>query len=169
MVAVMALVFRRRILDQLVNAYAITVILDDRGPFRWLRFKCDAPRSTTTENLNGSATGCLGVLRRGGVSTSRRLQDLDDDYSQAMAESVRRVFRRYARNDDGAVDDTLLKSIFLKVRIGLADGGASVQKCLKILATEDMPNMQLVLRDLAHMVRNSTRDPLLAESTFAEW
>ena len=169
MVAVMALASRKRILDQLVRAYAITVLLDDRGPFRLLRFKCNAPRSTTAEDVSASATGCLGVLRRGGVSKSRRLEHLDDDYSQAMAESVRRVFRRYAVNDDGGVDDTLLKSIFLKVRIGLADGAASVQKCLKILATSDMPNMRLVLRDLAHMVRNSTRDPLLAESTFAEW
>ena len=169
MVAVMSLVFRRRILDQLVKAYAITVLLDDRGPFRLLRYKCDAQRPTTAENFNGSATGCLGVLRRGGVSASRRLEDLDDDYSHAMAESVRRVFRRYACNDDGVADDALLKSIFLKVRIGLADGGAPVQKCLRVLATSDMPNMLLVLRDLAHMVRNSTRDPLLAESTFAEW
>ena len=44
-----------------------------------------------------------------------------------------------------------------------------MQKCLNFLATSDMPNMQLVWRDLAHMVRNSTRDPLLAEATFAAW
>jgi len=173
MVAVMSMVVRARIRQLLLSAYCITVSLDDRGPFRLLRFKCDAPRSLANipkdSEWRGSATGCLGVLRRGGVSSSRSLDDLDEDYSRAMAESVRRIFRRYACNDDGDVDEPVLKDIFLKVRVGLADGAAAVQKCLRFLATSDMPNMLLILRDLAHMIRNSTRDPLLAETTFAEW
>ena len=171
MVAVMSRVLREQIRELLRQAFAITLLLDDRGPFRLVRFKCDKKLSATDDpnNFRGSATGCLGALRRGGVSASRSLEDLEEDYSRAMAESVRRVLRRYARDDDGNVDEALLKAIFLKVRVGLADGGAAVQKCLKFLATSDMPNMLLILRDLAHMVRNSTRDPLLAEPTFAEW
>ena len=171
MVAVMSRVLREQIRELLRQASAITLLLDDRGPFRLIRFKCDKKRSATEDpkDFRGSATACLGVLRRGGVSASRSLEDLEDDYSRAMAESVRRVLRRYACDDDGNVDEALLKAIFLKVRVGLADGGAAVQKCLKFLASSDMPNMLLILRDLAHMVRNSTRDPLLAEPTFAEW
>jgi len=32
-----------------------------------------------------------------------------------------------------------------------------------------MPNMRLIIRDRAHIIRNSTRDPLLADATFNEF
>ena len=44
MVMVMSCVVRFRLRQHLEQAYAITLLLDDRGPYRLVRFKCDAPR-----------------------------------------------------------------------------------------------------------------------------
>ena len=86
-----------------------------------------------------------------------------------MVESVQRMLTRYAYVPGVGVDEALLKAIFLKVHIGVADGGTCVQKCLRFLATGVMPNMRLIIRDRAHIIRNSTRDPLLADATFNEF
>ena len=171
MVEIMCLVLRAKVRQLFTTAFSITICLDDRGPYRLLRYKCDTPRPSVKNaptKWSGSARGCLGVLRRGGVSATRSLEDLDEDYSRAMAESVVRVLRRVARDEHGVVDEEFLKKVFLKIRVGLADGTA-VQKCLRFLATLYFPNMFLILRDRAHIARNSTRDPLLAVETFEKW
>lgn len=169
MVEVMALVLRGRLRERLRRAHRITLVLDDRGPYRLIRYKCDAPCPEGELDWPGGIAGCLGVLRRGGVAASRTVGDLDDDHSQAMAESVVLALRRVAHVPGVGVDEAFFESVKLKVHIGLADGGAPVQKCLRFLATSSMPNMRLVSRDRAHAARISTQDPLLAEPTFGAW
>ena len=173
MVKVMAEVLRRRTRKHFSQASAITVMLDDRKAYRLIRYKCDAPRNMldgpVPPDWRGAVSGVVGVLRRGGASAKKRASDLDEDHSQAMAKSVLLAFRRIATIPGEGLDDAFLQSVIAKIRIGLADGGSSAQKCLRFLATGGMPNMLLIIRDRSHIIRNSTRDPLLAEEGFGAW
>ena len=116
-----------------------------------------------------AATDVLSVLRRGGKPSARELADFVDDYSKRMAESVELAVRTLCTTIDGSVVDEEVQSILKKVRIGLADGHAPVQKALQILAAGSMPNMLAIIRDPAHKARIATRDPLVKEPTFKAW
>jgi hypothetical protein len=169
MTKIMCLVIRRRKRTVLEKAQHVAISLDDRQSFRLCRFRCDIP--TIAHDGAIVESGCLGVLRRGGVDfKDKALSDADGDHSRAMATSVVRCFQRLATNPiNGEVDDRFVDDACKKVRIGLADGGASAQKCLRFLAANEMPNLLWCGRDRAHAVRISTSGPLLAEKTFRSW
>ena len=87
-----------------------------------------------------------------------------------MAKSVIRAIERVVTSPHtGAVDRELVTHICSVVYIGVADGGASAQKCLRFLAAEHMPNMLWVGRDRAHAARIATAGPLTCEKTFGAW
>jgi hypothetical protein len=62
-----------------------------------------------------------------------------------------------------------LNAVLKKVRVGVADGGASAQKCLQFLAVAQMPNMLLIGRDPAHALRIATKQSLVSEERFGAW
>ena len=170
-VRIMALNVRMKRRERLQQASAISIGLDDRGAYRVITYRCDTPWRAEGVGVHagsGWTSGCLGVLRRGGVASTKTLADTDDDYSKAMADSVVRAFR-FVATDDGVCDDAVVTRMLKCVRIGIADGAASAQKCLRFLASGAMPNMLVVGRDPAHALRIATRDPLLASEAFAAW
>ena len=194
MVRVMALVVRLTKKARLRACTAISIGIDDRGAYRLITYRCDTPcpsaevtmrvgelGSSTSQSSRvgesgssisqwtGWTSGCLGVLRRGGNASSKTLEDADDDYSQTMAQSIVRAFRNIATGVDGVCDEHISTWMMNRVRIGIADGAASAQKCLKFLACGPMPNMWIVGRDHAHAVRIATRDPLLSVEQFEAW
>lgn len=172
MVRVMSFVLRLRTRARLRAATAISIGIDDRGAYRLITYRCDTPcpaDHTAVSDWTGWASGCLGVLRRGGAASTKKLEDSDEDYSKAMAESIVRAFRRIATNTDGVCDESVVIWMLNCVRIGVADGAASAQKCLRFLASGPMPNMLVIGRDLAHALRIATRDSLLAVQEFDEW
>ena len=172
MMRVMAFVLRVRKRKRLRSAMSISIGLDDRGSYRLITYRCDTPCPDDSEEAKlwpGWASGCLGVLRRGGEASSKTLEDTDDDYSKKMADSIALGFRRVATDFDGRCDEDAAKWMMLKVRIGIADGAASAQKCLRFLACGPMPNMLVIGRDFAHAARIATRDPLLAVGGFESW
>ena len=172
MIRVMSMVMRLKKKVQLRRASAISVGLDDRGPYRLITFRCDTPcpeGSDAQQAWSGWASGCLGVLRRGGTAKTKTLEDCDDDYSKSMADSVVRAFERVATGIDGVVDENSVRWMLNSVRIGVADGAAPAQKCLRFLACGPMRNMLVIGRDLAHALRIATRDSLLAVKEFEEW
>lgn len=175
MIRVMGLAIRARKLRVLKDACNIGLALDDRGPYRLISFRCDAELGRDVGMFPpgpsaGWASGCLAVLRRGGAPSSRRIEDLDDDYSKAMADSVVRAMRRLTISPDtGMHDPDLVDALCRKVRVGVTDGATSAQKALRFLAVGPMPNMLCVARDNAHAVSIATKGALLADNTFKEW
>ena len=175
MVRVMGLVMRARKLHLLRNAASIALGLDDRGAYRLIMFRCSTERGLDAglfpaKSWDGWASGCLGVLRRGGAPSSKNLADLDDDYSKAMADSVVLAVQRLTLDPEtGLHDQELTDSICRKVRAGVADGAACAQKALKFLATGPMPNMLCLGRDWAHAISIATKGALQAEDDFREW
>ena len=161
MVRIMALVLRARVRQHLSAAYSICLMLDDRQAFRLTRYRCDS--------ADGWVSGCLGVLRRGGVSSTKTVSDFDEDYSREIARSVIRCLERVGTVPGTGLDKRWLEAILQKVRIGLADGGSTVQKALRFLASGMTPRMLLTIRDRAHIARNSTRDPLMCQELFSAW
>ena len=122
------------------------------------------------KDWQGWASGCLGVLRRGGSPSSKTLADLDDDYSQAMARSVALAIQRLTISPEtDQHDERLTAAICRKVRVGVSDGAAAAQKALRFLATGQMPNMLCLGRDWAHAVSVATKGALLADDDFREW
>ena len=110
------------------------------------------------------------MLRRGGDFSKKHLEDADEDYSRDMAKSVIRAIERVVTSPHtGAVDRELVTHICSVVYIGVADGGAPAQKCLRFLAADHMPNMLWVARDRAHAARIATAGPLTCEKTFGAW
>ena len=173
MVRIMMFVVRLRKRSALKHAKSICLCLDDRGAYRIVRYKCDVPWPGPDHvdplKWSGCTSGLLSVLRRGGDATSKSLADLSGDYSQKMADSVLRAIDRICTGPDNLVDQALVMEIRLKVRMAVADGGSSVQKCLRILAAGPLPNLLGIGRDLAHKARNSTRDPLIWHDGFKAW
>ena len=166
MTGVIARVLRRRKRKVLESATKVSLALDDRGDYRLIHFKCDADRPSTCDPKSwaGSVSGCLGVLRRGGNFEQKELRDVDEDYSREMAASVVRAIERLCGGNGAAAT-----GICEKVVIGVADGGAPAQKCLKFLATGAMKNMLWAGRDRAHALRIATAGALTAEDHFRAW
>ena len=169
MIRVMSLVVRLKKRARLRAASAISIGLDDRGAYRLITYRCDTPCPEDSKDWTGWASGCLGVLRRGGAASAKTLENSDDDYSKAMADSIVLAFRRVATGTDGVCDEDAATWMMQNVRIGVADGHAAAQKCLRFLACGRMPNMLVIVRDFAHAVRIATRDPLLAVGEFEAW
>ena len=172
MVRIMALVLRARKLRALQAAKSISLVLDDRGSFRLVSFRCcmDAPVFGGSGVKGHIFSGCLAVLRRGGAFSSKELAHADEDYSRDMSESVVRGFRRIAQCPRLCVaDPAVVEAICKNVRIAVADGGSAAQKCLKFLAAHHMPNIRWCGRDRAHALRIATSGPLLQEKLFKDW
>ena len=112
----------------------------------------------------------LGALRRGGSPSSKTLEDLDSDYSRAMATLVVMAVQRLTISPEtGLHDEKLTGVICRKVRIGVADGASAAQKALRFLATGPMPNMLCLGRDWAHAVSVATKGALLADDDLRVW
>ena len=175
MVRVMGLTMRARKLRLLKTASSIAIGVDDRGAYRLILFRCNTEPGKhegmfPAKDWHGWASGCLGVLRRGGSPSSKTLTDLDDDYSQAMAASVVLAIERLTISPEtGHHDEGLTEHICRKVRVGVSDGAAAAQKALKFLATGRMPNMLCLGRDWAHAVSVATKGALLGDDGFREW
>ena len=172
MVRVMMFVVRLRKQAALRHAKSICISLDDRGAYRIVRYKCDVPYSPGVK-LSGSCiastSGVLSVLRRGGAPSSKSLEELSEDYSQKMANSILRAIDRICTGPDNVVDAGLVAQIRARIRVGVADGASSAQKCLRFLAAGPCPNLLAIIRDLAHKARNSTRDPFIGHASFKAW
>ena len=176
MIRVMVFALRSRKLQVLSKAKSCTLLFDDRKDFRIVSYRCctsepvESCGSGVQAKKSFVSTGRLAVLRRGGGFSKKTLYDVDEDYSRAMANSIVGGFRRIAESPstnmvDAAVVDRMRKA----VRIAVADGASSAQKCIKFLATGPLPNLLWAGRDRAHAARISTSGPLLAEDTFKAW
>ena len=214
MVRVMAEVLRTRKRAWVRGAYSITLSIDDKGPYRLIRFKVDAAGPGLGEEVGGlprkarvgeeaagtGAAGAAGLAAVGeaaatadvGRSTSPGAragvlgvfhtghnlepEDFEEDYSERMLATVVEAIRRFCtprppgRLGDGECDEELVRHFMSSVRVYMADGGLSVQKCGALLQRSCCPNLIIVARDPTHYIRIACRDPLHREERFAaQW
>ena len=86
------------------------------------------------------------------------LEDLAEDYGERTAKEILDVIRRFCK------DDTLFQRFLLNTHIIVADG--ALQKVAQTLKHSRMPNIRLITRDPAHMVRIACKEPLVRTGRF---
>ena len=112
----------------------------------------------------GACAGVLGLFR---PHHDAEVEDFDEDYSMKMCESIVGAIRDFCTPWAEPRDEALLAHFLNSVRVYMADGAASVQKCGQLLR-RSCPNLVVLARDPAHAVRIACRDPLHTEERFAE-
>jgi hypothetical protein len=159
---IMQEVIRERKRSELQAAVSICLSTDDKSPYRLVRFKC--------VDVNGKISkGIVGLI----VPTKALQSDprlWDEDKSVLAAESVVSTLRDLCRGmtQESQSDPELFNQVCTKVRIFCADGAPYVQKTGRILKERFFPQVCLICRDVAHMLRMSYKEPLLAEEVHGE-
>ena len=178
-VCCMAEVVRSRTRAALLAAHSVTIAVDDRGPYRLIRYRCDAvmPAAAVVPAQAGSHDASAACPRRVGACdgiigvhcTAPRhgdtIADLDDDYSERMRDSIVSAIEKLF-STNGEVDTTSAQTVFAKIHTFVGDGAATVQKCGALLRAGRCKNITLILRDPVHAMRTSLSDPLKKHGDF---
>ena len=151
---VMAEVIRARKREHLRNAYAITLVSDDRNGYKVVRFRCD--------HQTGVQSGILAVMHKG----LEEVEHFDEDISTRACEHIMLAIKTLCTPLKGQCEDGLKEHILHHVRAYVSDGDAGALKVGRLLKERYMPNIVLLLRDPCHAIRIATRDPLHAETEF---
>ena len=142
------------------DASAISIGLDDRGGHKLVRFRCDSLSSPAASR--GGVLGCIDCLE--GVT----LEELACDYAERAAGEVLNVVKRFCTPLEDESEDSaeqLQKKFLRSVRSIVADG--ALMKTAQRLR-EHMPNVILITRDPAHLIRLSCQEPLIRTAHFDE-
>ena len=128
-----------------------------------IRFKCDAPTTSWSPKFECSSTGILGCVQcLHGIT----LSELQDDYAQRTAREILRVVEKFCTPFGDVKDESLYRKVCIATKGIVADG--AWQKTAHFLKLEAMPNVVLVLRDPAHVIRIACKEPLHRTGRFEE-
>ena len=168
MLRVMAEVVRQQKRERILQADSIAIALDDKAPFRVVRFRCASIAGIDAHPLRVHE-GVLTVLRHGGQSTAMSCEDLDQDYSLRVADSVQVAMERLATPLGGSEPDQAVLDKFRQcLRSYASDGGAPVRKCGQLLQ-ERYPQLKLMIHDRAHVIRRAALPLTLEEKFHTFW
>ena len=136
----------------LADASSIALTVDDKSPFRLVRFKA--------ANLAGEVASGIMCL----IKPSKMLEDdpelWDADKSQLAADSIAAGIRELCtRFGQRSHDDFLFQRICNAVKSFSADGAAYAQKVGRLIK-KFCVNLVVVWRDAAHCVRLAAQNPL---------
>ena len=160
MVFIMQEAVRIRKRDVLRSAVSLTLSVDDKSPYREVRFKCCTKTGMTYR-------GVVCVLHTSiGTETP---DEIDEDKCRKIAKTIVEGFKQLCTPLQKDLDSALFQHCLKVCKVFCADGAPSIQKTGKILRANHMPNMILIVRDFAHMLRSSAKDPLLAENNFSQF
>ena len=144
---------------------SIALSFDDRQSYKLILFRCDAPLSCRNADARAATpkepawregiVGCTDCL----VGTT--LTDLAEDYASRTVDQIVKQVRAFCGDDQ-----ELYGKFTRTVRIVVADG--ALQKVGQYMRKTHFPNVVLITRDPAHMIRVATRDPLLRTGRFEE-
>lgn len=181
MVSCMAEVLRQDKRECLRAATTIFLGFDDKNGRKLLLFKADLPKAppcldaggqpcldagSTRTFAYGARWGVVGCLPcDGGAEGHPRLDDWERDYAERTSAEVVKLLRSLCAPEGEAVDEALMNGILRKVR-GLVVDGALLKTC-QVLRSGPMPNVALVIRDPAHVIRTTCRDPLHDAALFS--
>ena len=165
----MAEVVRNRKRDALRAATALSIGFDDKASRKLLMFKCDTPGLPSMSCLDADKTLLPYGARLAMIGCMPpdipQMAEYDDDYARRTASGVVKLFERFCTRG-GQLDEDLFESLLLKVRMVCVDG--ALLKTANLLRSGRMPNIVLIVRDPAHLIRTSTAKPLHGAHLFEE-
>ena len=153
---------RSHLHEQLRFAESITLLVDDKAPWRLLRFKAALNFAKFPDKPVLHGVLCV-------VATSDPAappEDWDDDRSEKHAHSIHCAVKSAFTSSDGVLDEALFNHFKTKVRALCADGCPHVAKMLRILRQSYFPSVIFLFKDFCHTIRIAAREPLLAEDCF---
>ena len=177
MVICMAEVIRHKKRELLREASAIFLSFDDKNGRKLLRCKVDMPAASPAARCLDAlgASGCgtffeygASILIIGCARAGQELEvrDYERDYAERTASEVLAMIRRLCTPLGEVTDEVLYKGILRKVRGIVVDG--ALLKTAQVLQTGDMPRIVIILRDPAHVIRTTCKDPLHDGAAFRE-
>ena len=170
MVTCMGEVLRRLKRKWMFDATSIFLAFDGKGGRKLLRFKCGVPlcfdakgtgeRTLLTYGARIGIVGCLPMLV--GTDTSH----YERDYAERTKDGVVTLLRRMLTPLGEETDDDAVSEVLLKVRGVAVDG--QLLKTAQVMQQTQFPNIAITMRDPAHIIRISCRDPLHDADAFSE-
>ena len=156
LIGVMAEVVRRKKRTWIQQAAHICVAIDDKAPYRLLRFRVSFGPKDYGDGDMPTRDGVLALLSHGHPSPSTmNVKYLDEDYSARMADSVSKAVEKLATPLDADEPDQDIVTAFCKAFVSVsADGHRANQKCMRILQSK-FPGLRLLLLDRAHEIRRA--------------
>ena len=130
--------------------------LDDRNGYKLVRFKCDVPAAKLLEGpcTRSGILGCVQCLK------GATLEELAEDYSSRTADEVMKVVGAFCRPLGETRDDAVYDKIVSATKGIVAD--KALQKAAHMLKLKYLPNVRVLLRDPAHMIRLACKSPCIA-------
>lgn len=167
MAEVLQLVIRRRKRQWIRECTSISLSFDDRQGYKLILFRCDAPLpcAATPDGAQSPARAATPTAWRDGIVGCTdcligcTLNDLADDYALRTVAQVVKQVRAFC-GDDEELNTKFMNS----VRVVVVDG--ALQKVAQYMRKTHFPNIVLITRDPAHMIRIAARDPLLRTGRF---
>ena len=157
------------------EAKYIFLAFDDKNGRKLLRFKCDAPapqtcfdavdseKSDSTWLPYGARIGVVGCMPMG---LTYNLEDYERDYAERTCEEIVKLLERLLTPVGETLDTTFFDDVVKKVVGVVADG--ALMKTARYMKAHKFTNMIIIMRDPAHIIRVSCRDPLQDANVFAE-
>lgn len=193
MVCCMSETLRARKREWLDKAKWIFLGFDDKNGRKLLRFKCDTPlgpcgdaklaptvsprRASTPSDAEfdairasdpswlkyGARTGVVGCMPMG---LGKKLEDYEQDYAERTSGEVLKLLERLCTPAGSSLDQTWFTTILDKVGGIVVDG--ALLKTARYMKAGRFRNIKIIMRDPAHIIRTSCRDPLHDAAVFKE-
>ena len=112
-------------------------------------------RGPSTYPHLGACSGIIGVIW---LHHGDDIETFDEDASQRMCDTILASIRSFCTPYASPCDEGLVQHFLNSVRVYMADGDSSAQKCGKLLS-KSCPNLIVVGRDPTHAIRIGCKEP----------
>ena len=162
-IRIMAEARRMDIRQELSEATAITLAMDDRKYQKLIRYRCDAPNEPFVRR------GILCVMGLGKSAVG----DFEEDHALVAVRKLERALNTFSvpnkkRGEQEQVLFALKEHIRKTVKVFAVDGASKERRALTLASKELLPNVILLLRDPAHALKIAVKDPLHYDTVFGE-
>ena len=123
--------------------------------------RTDEPQTMLSYGARHGIVGCLPAR-----AFRKDLTDWEQDYAVRTTSDVVALLRRMLTPAGEPCDEASTRKVFQKVRGVCVDG--QLLKTAQEMQLSDFPNIIIIMRDPAHVIRISCRDPLHDAATFKE-
>ena len=183
MVRCMGEVLRREKRRWMLGATSIFLTFDDKAGRKLLRFKCDTPVCSDAKGKDGDIPVCFdakgkdeptmlsygarhGIVGCMPMRVGTELSHYEEDYAERTKNDIVALLRRMLTPAGESCDDASTLEVFQKVRGVCVDG--QLLKTAQVMQQAAFPNIVIIMRDPAHIIRISCRDPLHDADIFSE-
>ena len=173
LIQTMASVCRKLLLEALMASQCVSLVTDDKGQWRLVKFQCNVDDPSVLERSGLNLLACASNMCELGdgrcpsyvvgiISVFRpeadtpNVQEFDEDHGVRVADSLNASILGFVQDEQSA------KSLLDKIRFFVADG--AVLKAGRIFREKYAPNIKLIHRDLAHTVRPCCSKPVEADA-----